>query len=128
MLISETARREKRPGHIILRASKMIASSGWMGENYRLLYKSPEELMHFLGRVPVGVLVLDQSDPREHSRLLLQTMENYPERWTLMSTRKREGGEGAGEILVYRQQGQADKTRNPIQIDMRRSLGRFIGK
>ena len=35
LLISEVAARESRPGHIVLRASKMLASEDWMGRDYQ---------------------------------------------------------------------------------------------
>jgi 4-amino-4-deoxy-L-arabinose transferase-like glycosyltransferase len=37
MFISEIAMREKRPSHIVLRASKVLSQSDWMGARYKLL-------------------------------------------------------------------------------------------
>jgi len=39
--ISEVAMREARPGHIILRASRMLAESDWNGRDYKLKMEGP---------------------------------------------------------------------------------------
>ncbi|MFZ0921437.1 MAG: glycosyltransferase family 39 protein, partial [Candidatus Acidiferrales bacterium] len=48
MLISEIAMRDRRPGHIVLRASEVLARSDWNGGNYRLFYSSPQDLQRYL--------------------------------------------------------------------------------
>jgi len=56
--IAEVAVREARPGHIVLRASKMLAKASWSGANYQLLYRTPEDVQRYLESVPVAVLIL----------------------------------------------------------------------
>ncbi len=44
MLISEIAMRERRPGHVILRGSKVLSSSNWFGGQARTLFASAGEI------------------------------------------------------------------------------------
>jgi len=83
MLISEMALRDRAQQHGILRASKVLASSTWMGANYRLLYQTPEEVGKFLDAAPVSCVVLDRSspDPPPHHALLEQALTAQPQVW-----------------------------------------------
>jgi len=57
MLISEVAARESRPGHIVLRASKMLASIDWMGEDYRPLFHDSAAALQYLESIPAGIVL-----------------------------------------------------------------------
>jgi hypothetical protein len=83
MFIAEIAMREKRPGHVVLRASKALAESGWMGEGYNSRFDTPEQLMEYLESVPVGLVVLDDAEatPPAHHRLLRELVAARPDRW-----------------------------------------------
>jgi hypothetical protein len=76
ILISEVAMREARPGHILLRASRMLAESDWNGRNYKLKMKTPAEIQQFLEAAAVDVVVLDLKPGHgfEHHRQLLATV------------------------------------------------------
>ena len=68
--------REARPGHILLRASRMLAESDWNGRNYKLKMKTPAEIQRFLEEAAVDVVVLDGKPDHgfEHHRQLLATV------------------------------------------------------
>ena len=76
ILISEVAMREARSGHIMLRASRMLAESDWNGRSYKLKMKTPSEIQRFLEEAAVDVVVLDEKSDHafEHHRLLLATI------------------------------------------------------
>jgi len=76
ILVSEVAMREARPGHILLRASRMFAESDWNGRNYKLKIKTPAEIQRFLEEAAVDVVVLDLKPDHgfEHHRQLLATI------------------------------------------------------
>jgi hypothetical protein len=76
ILISEVAMREARPGHIMLRASRMLAESDWNGRNYKLKMNTPAEIQRFLEEAAVDVVVLDVKPDHgfEHHKLLLGTI------------------------------------------------------
>jgi hypothetical protein len=59
--LTAVALRETRPSSYVLRANKMLADQTWMGQNYRALYSSAEELAAALDRWPVGAVVMDES-------------------------------------------------------------------
>jgi hypothetical protein len=88
IFISEVAMREQRPGHIIRRASKALASENWRGGAYKAKFESEPELIAFLEKEPIGVVILDESIPPNqrvpHHDLLRQTVEHHPERFTLI--------------------------------------------
>jgi hypothetical protein len=131
IFISEIAMHENRPGHIVLRASKMLSSSRWDGGEYKLVYSTPAEMMKYLEELPIDVVVLDNIDHNstlEHHSLLKQTISGYPGRWQLVGIfpvieAGREYPEG---LLVYRLAGHPTKTHGQIQLNLKRMLGRDI--
>jgi hypothetical protein len=83
MLISEMAMDDRAQQHGILRASKVLASSTWMGANYRLKYQTPEEIGRFLEKAPVTRVVLDKTstEPPPHHALLEKALAADPGMW-----------------------------------------------
>ncbi len=84
MFISEVTRREPRPQRTILRGSKVLAQSGWNGEGYRLVHRTPAEVLAFLEDA-VDVVVLDTSANtagETHPQLLTETVRSHPDRFS----------------------------------------------
>jgi hypothetical protein len=75
-MISEVAMREARPGHIILRASRMLADSDWNGRNYKLRMKTTAEVQQFLESAAIEIVVLDLTPGErfEHHKLIQAAM------------------------------------------------------
>lgn len=65
MFISEIAMREQRPGHVIERASKVLADMEWSGRNYHAKFSDDQELTDFIVEGKAGYVVLDDSIPEE---------------------------------------------------------------
>ncbi len=134
MFISEVAIRERRPGHIVLRASKVLSKSGWNGGSYELLYKTPEEMTSYLEGIPVGVVVLDVSLPIEHQtedfRILQETLNTFTQRWAPVGSYPltRQGTKHAGALQIYRLLGHENRLMGTIRLDMRRMLNKTIEK
>jgi hypothetical protein len=61
-LIAEVALRDRGMDHIVLRASKMLARSTWVGANYRLFFAGPAEVSGFLDEAHVGWIVVRESE------------------------------------------------------------------
>lgn len=83
MFISEIAMREPRPHRRVLRASKVMAQSGWNGEGYRLLYHSDPEVLAYLEQ-GTEAIVLDTSGVakgEEHLPLVTHAVRSHPERF-----------------------------------------------
>lgn len=63
MFISEVAMRERRPGHVIRRGSKELASVSWSGSKYKPKFADSVSLTEFLRTNGVDYVVLDRSFP-----------------------------------------------------------------
>jgi hypothetical protein len=134
MFIAEMAMRERRPGHIVLRASKVLAKSLWTGSDYKALYHTPVEVMRYIEQIPVGILVMDRSIPvrkqREHHSLVKQMLEAYPQRWALLGTYPltRAGTEYPDALWIYRLIGHENHRVGTIRVDMGYMLNKTIEK
>ena len=131
MLIAEVAEREARPGHFILRASKVISHSDWSGaQNYRMLYKTSDELMQALDKLPVNIVVADYPPTPEsppHHRLLLEAIRQNPERWTLLFSGTDPGAPGGNRRIGVFQANTAAIRRSPVlKLDLTETLGRTL--
>jgi hypothetical protein len=132
MFVSEVAMRERRPGHVVLRASKVLSRSNWSGSNYELLYRTPDEVMTFLHDIPVGIVVVDHSvagDTRyQHNALLIETLIEHSSKWELIGrypfTRRAVVSPAA--VSVYRLIGHERRSSKGISIGMVEMLGRTL--
>lgn len=129
--IAEVAMHERRPGHFVLRASKVLARQGFLGDGYRVLYPTPAAMMHYLESVPVGVLVMDKCLARgklEHQNVLQQVVQRYPQEWKLVSSYpcERNYPEGKDRVLVYRLLGHETGAAPEIRLDMRNRLNEIL--
>jgi len=125
MLISEVAARESRPGHLVLRASKMLASIDWMGEDYRPLFRDSDAALQYLEGIPAGIVVIDDSCRQTpHGQLLLRGLEVHPEKWQLLAHYPPGGAINprTDDILVYRLIGHEGLPVGKIRIPMRFGL------
>jgi hypothetical protein len=89
--VSEVALLERRPGHFVRRASKVLASADWNGRSYRPKYRTTRELLAYLERDSVGAVVIDGSVADRwktyHHRLLDQAVREAPGSFSLLETR-----------------------------------------
>lgn len=88
MFIAEVAMREPRPGHIIQRASKALASSTWSGGGYAPQYATDDALLAFLTGGKIQYLVLDDAVPEAkrsaHHDQLKRVVEGHAESFRLL--------------------------------------------
>jgi len=126
MFVSEIAMRGPRNRYFVARSSKFLALQTLMGQGYQSLFNNGPELMSALDRVPVSMVVLDDSVLREtgkHGPLLAKLPGEFPDRWKLLDTVPKESG---GQIRMYKLKGNETKPFNRLSIDMRYTLGRTI--
>jgi hypothetical protein len=133
MLIAQVADHEKRPSHIILRASKQLASSTWDGSNYGLRYHTPAELMHALNEIPVTVIVVHTTYPPDfdvpHHKLLLQALQEDQQDWGEIASydSPHSGTNGAREeIKVYRLKRNVDQKHPDFTVDLTQKLNKVL--
>lgn len=132
MLIAEVALNDNRPNRYVLRASKMLATDDWRGEGYKKRFTSPAEVMGFLERLPVRLLVIDTSlsaeAASEHHRQLQEVTELYPTQWRLVrqDDLTRDGQLYPAAIHVYVLNGHASQPVGDLEVNMEAALGRKI--
>lgn len=130
--ISEIAMAEERPGHIVLRASKVLASHDWINRRYKLKYESPRALQNMLETLPVGIVIIDTAVPEAsvmpHQHQLVEAIESNPQCWTLLDRYAvtRGGIRYPNAVEVYSLIGHENRPHGPIRIDMQFNLGRDI--
>jgi hypothetical protein len=123
MLISEMALLDREQHHFVLRASKVLARSTWMGARYRLLYQTSGEIGDFLKRAPVSMVAVDQTEGyrRPHHRLLQEALNARPDTW------RRVNVGGPETILIYQRIGNAPAfSESPIMLGLDETLGRSL--
>jgi Dolichyl-phosphate-mannose-protein mannosyltransferase len=123
MLVSEIAMRDRRPAHIVLRASKVLATSDWIGGNYRPFFGTAEEISEYLRSVAVRAVVLDGSvlpDDLQHQKLLRQAITSSKIEWKLLGTYPvwRQGTEYPNALEVYVLEKQVGSGNGVIGMDV----------
>ena len=109
MFISELAMREKRPGHVVRRVSKDLATMDWEGRRPTLKYPTDEEALQWFrteGR-NIGIVIVDASmtEARRgpHHDQMIHLCERYPDMFWRRSesTAVREGKPQPVPIRLY---------------------------
>jgi hypothetical protein len=101
MLISELAMVEKRPGHQILRGTKVLSRTDWSGKVFACFYQTPENLLDYLHGAGIGLVVSDTLPPMltfEYQRVLTEAIAKYPAQFKLVASFK---GDTKGAVNVY---------------------------
>jgi hypothetical protein len=82
-LISEIAQAEPRPGHYVLRASKILSEQDWMGAHQRDRFPNAAEMGSFLEGLPLDLLVVDDDGPPPfpYFGVLERVLSANPEVW-----------------------------------------------
>ena len=95
-----------------------------MGNDYRPRYASAEDLAEALDRIPVRMLVIDNTPGPvlwKHHRQLQEMLQVHAERWELLGVYGPQA-----QIRVYRNRA-ASSAGPKFQIDMDLTLKRSIG-
>lgn len=102
MAVSEIAIHDRRPARYVLRGSKLLADSTWMGENYRALFDVSTRILRTLDAAGVSVIIL-QIDPMveaKHHALLKKALLAATDTWQVWSPETKNSR--ARSFLVYR--------------------------
>lgn len=82
VVVAEVAMREKRPGRVVLRGSKVLAEANWMGTRVRTLFDDREKMLAAVEAIPVGAVVLDRTGlATPYCQMLLDGVNRHPEKW-----------------------------------------------
>jgi 4-amino-4-deoxy-L-arabinose transferase-like glycosyltransferase len=125
MSVSEIAIREHRPGHYVLRGSKVLADSTWMGANYRSLYQDTKGVLQALDRAKVSVVILeaDSSASPPHHKLLGEALRSARETWQRWYDGRWNGSQAFFTVYCRRQPVDSDAyIRVPLRYTLHRDL------
>ncbi len=126
--VAEMAMIEPEPHSVILRASKVLTSSSWSGNQYALLFKDDSQLAAFLDSVPVEYVVLDRTPARRafaHTAQLASLIHKHSEAWEWVRTYSVTGLSSVAEVYRSRKPAVGGSR---ISLDLNYSLGRRIEK
>jgi hypothetical protein len=101
MFTCELARREHRPGHIVLRSTKVLSRNGWDG-SYTPYFKSAAEVQSYLNDARVKLVVVDRWTPPRAGvvDILSDTIQAYPQHWRLAAAYPSHAA-GSGRVEVF---------------------------
>ena len=118
---------------IVLRATKMLETSDWMGFNTKLLVNSKQDVEAFLHSTPVNYIVLDvfgswDATTKPVFRLLEQTVRGDSERFRLIGEFPLylDGHRVERAVQVFENLSQRGHRPQRIQIHMEPTLGRVL--
>ena len=121
--ISDIAMHESRPGHLVLRATKMLANMDWNGLNERLRFATVAAAEDQIESWGVDGLILQSGASNDVAISLLDRVaETYSGRWSAVPL----PAACAGHVRLFRFIGQPRGKTSGIDIDLRRMLGRTI--
>jgi hypothetical protein len=102
MFVSELAMADTRPGHQVLRATKVLSQTDWNGRVFVCFYRTPEALLKYFREAGISVVVSDTLPPInsfEFQHVLTDTIAKYPGQLKLLASFK---GDTNGKVSVYR--------------------------
>ena len=116
-LIAETALRDVARQHIVLRASKVLASSSWAGASYRMVFQDRSSVAAFLDQAHVGWVLIQANDGMPHIRQLDETMLSIAPAWRGEALSRQ-----APDVTIFKRVEPLPGDPK-IEIDMRDKLG-----
>jgi hypothetical protein len=83
VMISEIAMRDRRPGHVVARASKLLASAAWNGADYHVRFPNAAQAMQYVDALPIQVIALEASPdhPQTHYMQLREGLLEDSAEW-----------------------------------------------
>ncbi|HUQ91689.1 MAG TPA: glycosyltransferase family 39 protein [Bryobacteraceae bacterium] len=118
--VAEMALQEKRPASYVLRASKMLANSTWMGINYVSRVQSASDVEELLDELRVSLVVVgdDAAHSRPHHQWLLRALHAPSSSWRQVA--------GKSPLSMYHRTEPFKRPPQEVSIDLSLSLGRSL--
>lgn len=121
LVISEMALADRKLRTFVLRGSKVLAHSSWMGKNYESLFQSPEQVSRFLKELPISTVIADRSYDRQHHHLLQAALAADPSTWVPVQMGN------SDSIQIYRRSSASPLPVGPaVYLDLSRTVGRSL--
>ena len=102
-MIAESSLADPARAHTMLRASKVLSSSTWSGYNYRMLYNSPMEVLNYLDRAHVSLVILQEGVDKPHLAQLREAMAESGGRWVCVRVNQESAG-----VTIFRRAPSGD--------------------
>jgi hypothetical protein len=132
-LIVEALLHDRARNMTVQRASKTLATSGWSGEDYRLIARRPEEVGNFLQSAAVQFIILDaigfvNAGTRPHHRLLEQTVRAAPDRFRLIADLPLviDGQPYEGAVQIYENMASGDGHAKSVDVAINSGFGPIV--
>lgn len=118
-----------RPNRYVMRSTKLLSHSSWIGEDYREFYPSAAELKLALDRIPIGLVLLDHS-LRPHQSMphhaTLQRMLQTSDEWQLIESFDVQRGPLAFPAGLELWERSGASLNPPTRLEFSRILGRDV--
>jgi hypothetical protein len=124
-IIAERVSHDPWRSGVVLRASRLLAESSWVGMHYRPLFADAGQVRSTLLELPVRYILLDDSmDPLPDQRLLNEAISGSPADFVLLGRFPiRSSTRGVlGDVRVY--ENRSAGTRRPAVVRVRLGLDR----
>ncbi len=119
--VSEVCLRDRQPSSIVLRASKVLAQSTWLGLNYRLEFPDNNAVAAYLDQAHVGTIVMEAVDMPPHMAQLEAALRLHPLIWTEVHATPQ-----PPHTRIFERIGPLPDGPPNIRIDMRKRLGTYL--
>lgn len=132
MFVSEIALRDRQHLHVVLRTSKVLSSSHWVGKDFKLRFATTDQVARYLVHLAVDFIVLDMTIPRDKQdvdqRQLLSSLQSTSPPFRLagkfpLVRRDTVFTEG---IHVYCRQTSGSSNPRILRVPMEAMLGRTL--
>lgn len=132
LLVSEIAMRYPCSQGFVVRASKLLGRSDWLGRDYQSRFESEDELSRYLENMRVDLVVIEEQagvQAPKHQALLLQMVRERPDRWQFVGIfpARRPADLKQTSILVYRRNGGEARPADDVHREMEKVLLRMFG-
>ncbi len=123
--ITEVAFLDRRPEHVVLRATKVISDNPWTSKVYKPRFPDAGALASFLLSAPVNAIVIDQSEANwmQDRALLMEAIRRSADRWTLVYDGR---PAHTRRIQIYVLRDGNNLTPRRLEIDLKFTLGRTL--
>jgi len=133
-LVAEVAARDLRPQHFVLRGTKYLGSSDFLGNHYQPLFSTVEDALAALERLGVRYLILDRTDPsfrmpvQPHHQQVVTMAEAFPSRLTLVRALPRIPGQRERSLEIYRLPNATEKRTERLQVSVQYTFGGVLAE
>ena len=124
--IAEVAMRERRPGHYILRGTKMLVRSGWAGHDQKPVFRTSRQAAEMLDAWGVNAIAIETSAGGESlgRSILLAAIAEDRTSWAEVPLSN--AAQGKVQLLV--RNGPVIAPKRNFQIDLTHTLGRTLAE